>query len=264
MNLGEYLERWGRAIFENPFAATLDAQEPPELAEIRLAILDEIRKKSYRSGGRRVFPFNFIRINLRGVDESRTGVFKGMFFRKYFEQEIRASLNKAECRFPEDLRVDVTVTRTLPKPDEEWMWIEIETRDSPTGAGRRPARLVVLEGQANAGEIVLQKERTNIGRTVDVYRSDGLSRRNDLAFTEDSEVNRSVSREHAHILFDKPTGEYRLFNDRWYQRDDKGGCGIWIVRDGLSLEVHRTPRGAKLEPGDEIHLGRAVLRFQAR
>jgi hypothetical protein len=43
----------------------------------------------------------------------------------------------------------------------------------------------------------------------------GIVRRNDLAFVGDSEVNRSVSREHIHIEYDKTTGEYRLFNDRW-------------------------------------------------
>jgi hypothetical protein len=75
-------------------------------------------------------------------------------------------------------------------------------------------------------------------------------------------VNRSVSREHAHIQFDKAAGEYRLFNDRWYPL---GGhdCGTWIVRDGMSQEVHRNARGTKLEPGDEIHFGLAVVVFEA-
>ena len=49
------------------------------------------------------------------------------------------------------------------------------------------------------------------------------------------------------------SGEYRLFNDRWYPRG--GDCGTWIVRDGMSHEVHRNARGTRLEPGDEIHLG---------
>jgi hypothetical protein len=86
-----------------------------------------------------------------------------------------------------------------------------------------------------------------------------MHRRNDLAFIEDNEVNRSVSREHAHIDRDHITGECRLFNDRWYTRGTD--CGTRIVRDGVSLEVHRDSRGTKLEPGDEIHLGRAVVQF---
>ena len=141
----------------------------------------------------------------------------------------------------------------------------MEASSQERAAADRPAgRLVVREGTANLAELRLDKARTNIGRIVDVYRDEGLFRRNDLAFEEDNEINRSVSREHAHIRYDKVTGEYRLYNDRWYPR---GGvrspeCGTWIVRDGMSHEVHRNSRGAKLEPGDEIHFGRAVVTFE--
>jgi hypothetical protein len=112
----------------------------------------------------------------------------------------------------------------------------------------------------------LQKQRTNIGRLVDVYKAEGLSRRNDLTFAEESPINRTVSREHAHILYDKKAGEYRLFNDRWYKRGNRveSNCGLWIVRDGMGQEVHRDTRGTKLLNGDEIHLGKAVLRFQIK
>ena len=65
---------------------------------------------------------------------------------------------------------------------------------------------------------------------------------------------------------DEATGEYRIYNDRWYRRNEKGegSCGIWIVRDGLSREVHRSDRGTRLRSGDEIHLGKAVLRFAVK
>jgi FHA domain-containing protein len=260
-----YLEKFGRTVFEGPFAQG-QGDEPPEVAEIRLAILDQVREKSYRLGGKKVFPFNVVHIHVRGIEDSRAATFTGRFFRSYFEQELRSSLDRAECRYPEDLGVDVHVARELPAPGEQWVWVEVESQDRPAAAPRRTAKLIVVEGNANAPEIALSKARTNIGRTVDVYRSEGMIRRNDLVFTEDTEINRTVSREHAHIVYDKSAGEYRLFNDRWYQRD-KGGaqaCGTWIVRDGLSQEVHRTARGTKLESGDEIHFGKAVARFQIK
>jgi hypothetical protein len=261
MNLTDYLEKWGRTIFEAPLASAPDPEEPPELAEIRLAVLDQIREKSYRSGGKKVFPFDLLRVQLRGVEESRCAVFAGKFFRKYLEQEMRNSLVNAGCRYPENLRVDVEVTGGLPQRGETWLRVETGLQEQENG-GRAAARLVVREGAANVTEIRLTKARTNIGRAVDVVRSEGLFRRNDLAFAEDTEVNRSVSREHAHIQFDRAAGEYRLFNDRWYPL---GGhdCGTWIVRDGMSQEVHRNARGTKLEPGDEIHFGLAVVVFEA-
>ena len=260
MNLTDYLEKWGRTLFEAPLAGTPNPDEPPELAEIRLAVLDQIREKSYRSGGKKVFPYDLLRVELRGVEESRCAVYGGKFFRKYLEQEVRGALVHSACRYPESLRVEVHVTPGLPLRGETWLVVETGLQEHSAG-GKAGARLLVREGAANVAEIPLTKARTNIGRAVDVVRSEGLHRRNDLVFAADTEVNRSVSREHAHISFDRASGEYRLFNDRWYQL---GGhdCGTWIVRDGMSLEVHRNTRGTKLEPGDEIHFGLAVVVFQ--
>jgi len=264
MNINEYLEKWGRTLFEAPLATKPGppgaSEEPEELAEIRLAVLDKAREKSYRSGGKKVFPYDLLRIELRGVEEGRQGIFGGRFFRRYLEQEVRNALRDAGCRYPDDLRVDVETTGALPQRDEPWLVVDVASQER---AGRSAVgKLVVREGTANVAEVRLDKARTNIGRVVDVYRAEGLFRRNDLAFAADTEINRSVSREHAHIQFDRVTGEYRLYNDRWYPRPSSGECGTWIVRDGMSQEVHRTSRGTKLEPGDEIHFGQAVVEFQ--
>lgn len=259
MNLTNFFEKWGRTILERPLATGPTPDEPPELAEVRLAVIDQIHEKTSRSGGKKVFPFDLLRVELRGVEESRGAVFAGKFFRLYLEQEVRGALANAGCRYPENLRVDVEVTGGLPQRGQNWLVVTPATQDK-AGVRAAAARLIVREGTANSHEIRLDKVRTNIGRTVDVVRSAGLFRRNDLAFAEETEINRSVSREHAHITFDKSTGEYRLFNDRWYPLGSHD-CGTWIVRDGMSQEVHRNSRGTRLETGDEIHFGRAVVIF---
>jgi hypothetical protein len=270
MAVSEWIEKLGRTIFEAPFGTSQISKDAPELAEIRLAVLDEVKAKSHRVAGKDVFPYNLVRINVRGVPENQAGVLKGAFFAEFFEQELKSGLSRASYRFPGDLRVEVCTTPELPAPKEHWLWVETESREKPVEATasplKRPARVCVIKGTANEKEIVLSKARTNIGRGLDVYRADGPSRRNDLAFNDDTEISRSVSREHAHIVFHKRAGEYRLYNDRWYKPGSKsdGGCGLWIIRDGLSQEVHRNARGTKLQAGDEIHLGRAVLKFQVR
>jgi hypothetical protein len=262
MSIGEFLERFGRAVFEAPLGSGgPKSAEPAELAEIRLAVLNRIQGKSYRSGGRKVFPYDLLTIRMRGVEESQREVFAGRFFRQYMEQEVRAALRHAGCRYPADLRVHVDAEAGLPQRGQEWLTVEVATQD-PT-ALPAPGILVVRQGSANVPVLRLDKARINIGRVVDVYREEGLFRRNDLAFPEEGEINRSVSREHAHIVYDRAAGEYRLFNDRWQARGGAGECGTWIVRDGMSHEVHRTARGVRLEPGDEIHFGRAVVTFES-
>lgn len=267
MAIADLIERLGRTIFEAPFGGAQLAQDTPELAEIRLALLDEVKNRSHRAAGRRVFAHNLVRVQLLGVPEKQAAVFLGEFFPGYLERELKTGLTRANYRFPDDLRVEIRTTARLPDAGEAWIQVETAVLPPPAAAAEprptRPAKLVVVRGTASKAELPLKKQRTNIGRTVEISRLDGPSRRNDLAFIEDSEINRSVSREHAHILYHKATGEYRIYNDRWYKGAGKppGNCGLWIIRDGLSQEVHRNPRGFKLEAGDEIQLGQALLRF---
>jgi hypothetical protein len=265
MAVSNVIEKLGRAIFEAPFGTHRIAKEAPELAEIRIAVLDAVKAKSHRTSGKNIFPYNVVRINLLGVPEEQASVFRGEFLSSYFAEELRSGLTRSNHRFPDDLRVEISTTTKLPAENEEWLSVDTRMVEPPASQPAVPARqsatLLVLTGTANQTELKLEKNRINIGRTADVYHSAaGPSRRNDLAFAEDSEINRSVSREHAHIVYSPKTGEYRILNDRVYK--GASNCGIWIVRDGLSQAVHRNTRGTVLEPGDEIHLGQAVMRFQ--
>ncbi len=230
MKLTDFLEKWGRTVFESPLARTAPVESPAELAEIRFAVLDEVRRHSYRAGARQVFPFDLVRVRMRGVEESRAAVFHSGFFRQYLEHEIQGRpAPRRGVRFPEQLRVEVEVSTGLPLADEPWLTVTAEAQEHPPGA-ENPARLLVRRGNANAAELKIDKARVHIGREPEVYRNGGMHRRNDLAFVEENEVNRTVSREHAHIEFDRITGECRLFNDRWYARGTD--CGTRIVRDG--------------------------------
>ena len=270
MSVSDLIEKLGKTIFEAPFDATMAPKDAPELAEIRLAVLEQIVKKGQRAGGKIVFPYNLVRIHIRGASEDESAFLESPFLKGYFEQEIRRSLSRSNHRFPHDLEVEFRTTGDLPKAGEQWLSVETESRPgkdaAATTAPRRTARLIVLRGAATAPEIVLGKDRINIGRTVEVYRAHGPSRRNDLAFTEQNDINKTVSREHAHVLYSKKIGEYRLYNDRWYKqgKNEVENCGLWIIRDGLSQEVHRNPRGVRLKSGDEIQLGRALVKFQLK
>ncbi len=270
MAISDVFEKLGKAIFENPFSASRVSEEVPEMAEIRLAALDAIKSKSHRVSGKMVFPFNVVRIHLSGVPEKQAETFQSEFLSKYFEEELRAGLVRSSYRFPGDLRVEIETSPTMPGPKENWIRVETETVAPPALEAAEVTAsvpvLVIVQGAANVTELQLEKLRTNIGRTIDVYKSEGPSRRNDLAFEEDTEVNRSVSREHAHLMWDKKSGEVRIFNDRWYKMgtDSEANCGIWIVREGLSQPIHRNARGVALKVGDEIHLGRAIVGFVLR
>ena len=270
MPLSDLFEKLGRSIFEAPFTATRISDDVPELAEIRLRAIDAIKSKSHRVAGKLVFPFNLVRIHLSGIPDQQAETFRSDFISQYFNQELRNGLTRASYRYPEEMHVEIETTRALPGPSEDWIRVEAESITTPivdpTSAPTQSATLTIVQGKAGQLEIALTKARTNIGRTADVFTTSGPSRRNDIVFADDTEINRSVSREHAHVLYDKTAGEYRIYNDRHYQlgNDAEANCGLWIVREGLSQPVHRNSRGAALQAGDEIHLGRAIMQFNLR
>jgi hypothetical protein len=269
MAFSDAIEKLGRRIFETPFGSKI-SEEAPELAEIRLAVLDAVKARSHRAGSVRVFPFEIVRIHLRGVPDEQASAFQSGVLGEYLAQDLHRALARSTVRFSRDLRVEVQTIAQLPVEGETWVSVEVEVKkpesEPEVSLARRNARLVVIEGVANLPELLLNKARVNLGRTVDVYRAEGPSRRNDLAFTEDNEINRTVSREHAHILVHKKSGECRIINDRWYRTGGKAeaNCGLWIIRDGLSQPVHRNSRGVVLHANDEIHLGRATVKFLVR
>src|SRR5690242_7247722 len=137
MNVGDFLERWGRTLFEGPLAALPRPQEPPELAEIRLAVLDQVQAKSSSGGGRKVFPFDLVRVDLRGVAEKSAPAFRGNFFRQYLEHEVKDALRNAGCRYPENLRVAIQVTAGALPAAEPWLTVEPAQQESPA-SGARP------------------------------------------------------------------------------------------------------------------------------
>jgi hypothetical protein len=264
MPVSNMIEKLGRAIFETPFGTHKISKDAPELAEIRIAVLDAVKAKSHRASGRSVFPYNLVRINLLGVPDEQASVFRGEFLAKYLAEELRGGLTRSNYRFPEDLFVEITTTSTLPAANHEWLTVETLVTERHAAKEiveiHAPAHLTVEAGAGAPAELAIDKPRINIGRTPEVYREGvGLSRRNDLAFGEQDEISCSVSREHAHILCSKESGEYRLVNDRVYR--GQANCGTYIIRDGITHAVHRNTRGTVLASGDQIQLGQALLRF---
>ncbi len=261
MRLSNVFERLGSAIFESPFGANRLAKDAPELAEIRLAVLEAAKAKSHRVGGKMVFPYDSICVCLLGIEDQQASVLQGEFVKKYLEEEVTSGLARSSYRFPQNVVIEIETTPRMPAEGESWFSIETKIRkpETPHEQPSQPAFVTVLKGVARPEKLTLSKPRTNIGRGVEVLGAGGPSRRNDLAFIGEGTVESSVSREHAHIVRQAKTGEYRLVNDRLYKGD--ANCGLWIVREGESLPVHRSSRGTLLVSGDELYFGLAVIRF---
>lgn len=256
----EQLDRWIAGKIKGWSTKAANSTHSPALLEIRRDILEDVRDQLEPKGrGRSVFPYNSISITIAAEDDGAAERYQIAFGGDDgLAGDIRELLVEAGASTPSAFTVDLAITSNPEAAESERPFtIEYSSRKTlpksePTT--QPPARLTVVKGEAEESGCDISGERVNMGRLKEVIGDrDGLRRRNDIAF-KDSET--TVSREHAHIRFDRSTGVYRLYDTN----SQRGSC---VFRDGRRLEVPRGPtRGLALQSGDEIHLGEARLRFE--
>jgi pSer/pThr/pTyr-binding forkhead associated (FHA) protein len=235
-----------------------------EPIEIVHSIVEAVEKEVQSSGrGKRVFPFNRITLMVLAPSRDARARFEAVAADEPpLRQRIVDRLGSAGCRVP-GLVVDITYVTRAPKGWENPEFhIEFE-RDTKAivadvGGELSPARveLTVLRGVAEQRTYSFVARRIDLGRRTEVRDSrNRLLRTNHVAFVEGTGANESVSRQHAHIMYESSTGDYRLY-------DDGSGHGTGIARNDRTLPVPRGSRGVRLQSGDEIVLGEARVRIR--
>jgi hypothetical protein len=129
--------------------------------------------------------------------------------------------------------------------------------DPPKRAQAPEVKIQIIKGLTEKPEYAMNKSRILLGRSPEVLDREGrIVRRNDVVFLEsDEEINRSVDRTHARIMFDAEKNDFFLL-------DEGSRYGTRILRGGVVVEVpHGEPEGIRLQPGDEVYCGQARLRF---
>ena len=122
-------------------------------------------------------------------------------------------------------------------------------------AGYPRLTMTVVKGQCAESEYVFEEPVIAIGRTAEPTDAFGQVRYNHVAFAETRDgINETVGRAHARLQFDRTTGHYHLFNEG-------SSNPTSILRRGKTIRVApRDPRGVRVLSGDQLQLGRAVLR----
>lgn len=246
-----------RQFFEEP----LGADATP--LEIREAVLDQIERSAQPAGrGRRVFPYNRVDVVVAGCRSDRPAleaVLGGI------GEKVEERLGELSCERPDHIEVSVSFPENVPPnwTPGQLFSIGYSLNEEP----RRPAmavtregqpqpslRVLVLKGAATEGNYTFTQATVSIGRTAEPSDQLGRVRRNRIAFLDAVDgVTETVGRAHARITFDPDTASYCVF-------DEGSSNGTLILRDGNVIPVpSQDPRGVRVESGDEIQLGRAVI-----
>jgi hypothetical protein len=247
--------------------------EPREPMEIRQAVLEAVADMCRPAGrGRRVMPFDLVEVDVLAPSAETRRVFEAVFDRDGgLDAAARASLGTAGAEVAATFAVAITYRRKAPAGWQAGQRFEV--RGIASGDRRPDTRpgtvadppaalpvvtLKVLKGRTTRRSMEFTAARINIGRVEDVTDRDRrLVRRNDVVFTEGDAMSESVSRAHAHVRCGTD-GECRL-------RDDGSSYGTRVVRGGRTIEVSAgNTRGVRLQSGDEVHVGQAVLRVEVR
>jgi hypothetical protein len=241
------------------FDAPIDARATP--LELLQAVLEQIELKVQPAGrGRRVFPYNQVLVRIAPVEADRTAL-QAVF--DALPERVRERLAELQCTAPAGVDFRVSFLKRAPEDWPAGRLFSIDyrhdavpvvgARDEPR---QRSVMLTVVKGAAAAESYRFCQPAIAIGRTAEPVDGLGRVRRNDVVFLDAVDgITETVGRAHARLQFDASGRHYRLYNDG-------SSNPTFIVRNGSMLPVApRDPRGVRVDSGDDIQLGRAVLRF---
>ena len=240
----------------------VDLRSGASMLDLRAAVIEHVEQSVTASGrGMRVLPGPVV------IVQVYAGGFKDARALGPVMDDVRSvlieRLDAMKCIVPDNFQIHIkTVSRRLTGWDPSQQFaVAFQKGKSKRVLGTdilepRGLRLVVARGSAQRRVFDLLSSVIRIGRTQFPADARGHVRTNDIAFDDDgSEQNRSVGRGHAEIRFMPGTGTYRVF-------DQGSANGTRVLRKGRLSEVApRDPVGFQLQPGDEVHVGRAAIRF---
>jgi hypothetical protein len=253
------------------------AREP---LEVRRAVLDAILAQVQPvASGRRILPFNRVTVSIVAADAAERRLFKSALTGDTgLDADLRKGLEKQGAPWPADFALAV---RFVKEPGKGWaagarFHVAVAT-DEPTARPASPGTalartaegastsavadvpaivLRVTGGQAKPKQVSSQGGRLSVGRQAAVTDQQGrVVRRNDLAFTGEDPASRSVSRAHGYVAWTAASKSYRVY-------DEHSSHGTQVARQGRLIPVPPGRDGLKLQTGDEIHLGQAVVRVE--
>ncbi len=225
--------------------------------EIAQAVLDDAEQKVHPVGrGRRIFPYNHVVVRVRHPRIDAAAMEATL---RVLDLRLRERLSELQCDVPGDLHLTVACLEAAPPewmPDQlfsvDYRWNPAST--APEGSPSVSLQIAIVKGAATEQSYCLTDSVVAIGRTSEANDQLGRVRRNHVAFLDAADgVTETVGRAHARLERDRD-GRYRIF-------DEGSSNGTCIIRRGTVIPVpRRDPRGVRIESGDEIQLGRAVIR----
>ena len=184
---------------------------------------------------------------------------------KFKEEELQRIVDDYAIDLPPDWGLEMLFVEKLPpeavKSKDLPLALHVSTKKQPVLTTLTTAYLQVMSGEAEKVKYVLTDKggKVCIGREKRVQTPEGFMRENNIAFPSDSQdkSNKFVSRQHAHIEWNREVGAFFLYAD-------EGGIPprnkIKVqTANGDVVRLQSTQVGHHLQEGDQIVLGESAL-----
>ncbi|MGV3529378.1 MAG: FHA domain-containing protein [Flavisolibacter sp.] len=200
-------------------------------------------------------------------EESEKGLYDGVIWSGEpgrLQDEVQRIADDYSIELPENWTMETAYVDELPKDGIKALHLPVSlfvaTRKQPTLTRATTAYINVLGGVADQPHYTITSTsgKICIGRDKKSQTADGFMRENNIAFPgELHESNKYVSRQHAHIEWNKEAGGFYLFAD-------EGGLPprnkIKVrTADGHLIKLQTQEVGHELQEGDQIVLGESAL-----
>jgi hypothetical protein len=245
-------------------------KQPQDVKAVRAAILSCIKQELQKAEGGEGKNIKGIYLFIAGA-ESERHIYEAALYTEEpdrFKDEIQKIADDYALDIPQTWVFDVSFPDEMPAEalliKDLYAGLFIRTKDN-TIQKSATAYITILSGEAEKSvyQIHSADGKINIGRDKNAQVADGFFRLNHIAFPGDSgnECNKYISRQHAHIEWNKENSAFMLFAD-------EGGVppGNKVkIRSAISESLNKlnsTQIGHKLEEGDQVILGEsAVIAF---
>lgn len=190
---------------------------------------------------------------------------------KFKEEEVQRIADDYAIELPPGWTLELLFTDSLPdeaiKAKDLLIALHVSTKKQPVLTAQTTAYVTIINGEAEKETYALSANggKVCIGREKRVQTPEGFLRENAIAFlsTAQNKSNQFISRQHAHIEWNKEAGAFFLYAD-------EGGIPprnkVKVQsEDGRVERLQSTQVGHLLQEGDQIVLGEtALLKFGYR
>jgi pSer/pThr/pTyr-binding forkhead associated (FHA) protein len=243
-------------------------ERPHDVKSIRNILLQFIKEKLQRSQGGEGANIMGVYLFIHCSDADKHLYEAAVFANvpgKFKMEEVERIADDYAITLSPSFKFEVSFTDKFPPQADRVKDIEaavfISTKKSGLSNKKNRAFIKVLNGEAENETYLIDSNvgRINIGREARVQAAGNYMRKNSIAF-KPVEINRAVSRQHAHIEWEADSGSFLVFAD-------EGGIppnNKMKVRtpEGVLIKMQAIEVGHRLQEGDQIILGDvAVLEF---